>query len=91
MTRTPEQAAEWARARLGQFGWDNLCLSFVRQSYGIDYVGNWPNSLRMAGVAWDRAQFKHRETDPTRIPFGVPVFFELATVADHRRDPGGRS
>lgn len=83
MARTPEQAIEWAQARVGAFGWDNLCLSFVRQSFGIDYVGNWPNDDRNAGTAWDRAQIKHRETNPTKIPRGVPVFFELATAADH--------
>jgi hypothetical protein len=83
MARTPEEAAQWARAQLGHYGWDNLCLSFVRQSFGVDYVGDWPTSSRMAGTAWDRARFKHRETDPRKIPFGVPVFFELPTVADH--------
>lgn len=83
MTRTPEQAIEWGTARIGDFGWDNLCLSFVRQSFGIDYVGDWPTSERQAGRAWDRAKHKHPTSDAGAIPRGVPVFWELATEADH--------
>lgn len=85
MTRSAKQAMAWARARRGDFGWDNLCLSFVRQAFGVYYSpdADWPTSSRMAGVAWDRAKKKHRETHPARIPAGVPVFFEMATEADH--------
>lgn len=85
MARTAKQAVAWARARVGDYGWDNLCLSFVRQAFGIYYSpdSEWPADERMAGVAWDRAKKKHRETDPMKIPFGVPVFFELQTEADH--------
>jgi hypothetical protein len=82
-TRTAEEAIAWGRTQLGKSGWDNLCLSFVRQSFGVDYVGDWPNASRMAGTAWDRARFKHRTSDPMSIPRGVPVFFELLTEADH--------
>lgn len=83
MARTPAQAIDWAQGHVGKFGWDNLCLSFVRQSFGVDYVGDWPTSERQAGRAWDRAKHKHPETDPLKIPRGAPVFWELATEADH--------
>lgn len=88
--RKPEDAIAWARDRRGQYGWDNLCLSFVRQAYDLDYPAgwdrrggapNWPD--RNAGTAWDRATHRHRTTDPMAIPRGVPVFFELASVPDH--------
>jgi GH25 family lysozyme M1 (1,4-beta-N-acetylmuramidase) len=84
MARTQAQAIEWAQGHVGKFGWDNLCLSFVRQSFGIDYIpASWPASERDAGTAWDRAKHKHPTSDAGSIPRGVPVFFELATVADH--------
>jgi hypothetical protein len=85
MSRTQKQAVAWARARVGDYGWDNLCLSFVRQAFGVYYTpdSEWPTTARNAGTAWDRAKRKHRETDPMKIPFGVPVFFEMPTVADH--------
>lgn len=88
--RTQPEAIDWARDRLGRYGWDNLCLSFVRQAFGIDYppgwdvrggAPDWPD--RNAGTAWDRAKYKHRTTDPLAIPRGVPVFYELPSVPDH--------
>lgn len=83
--RTPEQAIAWARARVGHTGWDNLCLSFVRQAFDVYYTPDylWPVEDRNAGTAWDRAEFKHRTSNPMDIPAGVPVFFEMATAADH--------
>ena len=79
------RAILWAKARLGDSGWDNLCLAFVRQAFGVYYTpeANWPADKRMAGYAWDKATRKHHETDPNKIPRGVPVFFELKTEADH--------
>jgi lysozyme len=85
MTRTPAQARAWALDRLGESGWDNLCLKFVREAFGVDYTpaSSWPTSERQAGRAWDRAQHKHRTSDPAAIPANVPVFWELNTEADH--------
>jgi lysozyme len=85
MTRTPAEARSWALDRVGDFGWDNLCLSFVRQAFEVDYTpaSSWPTSERQAGRAWDRAQRKHRTSNPDAIPANVPVFWELNTEADH--------
>lgn len=85
MSRSQKQAVAWAKARIGDYGWDNLCLSFVRQAFGIYYNPDsaWPTPDRNAGTAWDRATKKHRTSDPMSIPAGVPVFFEMPTVADH--------
>lgn len=80
-----KRAIAWAKARVGDGGWDNLCLAFVRQAFGLNYTpeSDWPLSRRMAGYAWDKAKRKHRETNPDKIPRGVPVFFELPSEADH--------
>jgi hypothetical protein len=85
MSRTAKQAIAWAKSRKGSYGWDNLCLSFVRQAFGVYYNpdSDWHTQERNAGTAWDRAKKKHRTTNPLDIPAGVPVFFEMRTVADH--------
>lgn len=54
-----------------------LCLQFVRMSYGLPVVA--PD----AGTAWNQAKHKHPTTDAGSIPAGVPVFWELPSVADH--------
>lgn len=79
MTRTPEQAITWARAQIDHPVKDftRLCLQFVRMAYGLAALH--PD----AGTAWDKAKTKHRTTDADAIPRGVPVFWELPSVADH--------
>lgn len=57
--------------------WYRMCLQYVRLSYGI------PGGTANAGLAWDRAQHKHRTDNSSSIPRGVPVFWELPSVADH--------
>ena len=45
------------------------CLREVRECYAVG-----PAALD-AQEAWDSARFKHPETDPRKIPRGVPVFW----------------
>jgi len=54
-----------------------LCLQFVRMAFDLPAV--YPD----AGTAWDRAERRHPTTDASSIPRGVPVFWELPSVADH--------
>lgn len=83
--RNAAQAEAWARGQISgrSQDWTRLCLSFVRQAFGLDYPAGWPTSSRNAGTAWDRAKYKHATSNPDAIPAGVPVFWELPSVADH--------
>lgn len=46
-----------------------MCLREVRECYGI------PSAAPDAATAWRWAEHKHYETDPQKIPRGVPVFW----------------
>jgi GH25 family lysozyme M1 (1,4-beta-N-acetylmuramidase) len=52
---------------------------FVRLSFGVTKV------IPDAGKSWDASRYKHRTTDAGAgtIPRGVPVYWELPSVADH--------
>jgi hypothetical protein len=46
-----------------------MCLREVRECYAVDAL------YLDAAQAWDQSKHKHRETDPRKIPRGVPVFW----------------
>lgn len=77
--RGPKLAQSWARDQIARPSqdWTRLCLRFVREAFGLPAV--FPD----AGQAWDNAKVKHPTTDADSIPAGVPVFWELPSVADH--------
>jgi hypothetical protein len=79
MTRSGAQAIRWGRQQIANPSqdWYRLCLMFVRMCFGV------PMRERDAGAAWDTAQHKHPTQDAGSIPAGVPVFWELTSVADH--------
>lgn len=80
MTRTGQAAVDWAmkEAAHASRDWYRDCKMFVRLAFLVPSDGT-PN----AGAAWDRAHFKHPTSDPSSIPLGVPVFWEMESVADH--------
>jgi hypothetical protein len=54
-----------------------ICLVMVRTCYGIAAIGDVDGDGDAdAFDAWVRAKFKHPETNPARIPAGVPVFWQ---------------
>lgn len=77
--RSPDQAVAWGAEQVDHPVKDftRLCLQFVRMAYDLPVV--YPD----AGTAWDRATLRHPTHDADTIPRGVPVFFELPSVADH--------
>jgi hypothetical protein len=77
--RGPKLALSWARDQIAtpSKDWTRLCLQFVRMSYGL------PALYPDAGTAWDQAKLRHETQDAGSIPAGVPVFWELGSVADH--------
>lgn len=83
--RTGPAARAWGRAQITKTSaptstgnWYRWCKVFVRMCFNVPSDGT-PD----AGRAWDRAKFKHVESDPKKIPADVPVFWELPSVADH--------
>lgn len=77
--RSPSEAVAWGREQVDHPVKDftRLCLQFVRMAYGLPVVH--PD----AGTAWDLAELRHPTRTANSIPRGVPVFFELPSVADH--------
>lgn len=49
--------------------WTGYCLIFAHDAFGVG--AKYPS----ATSAWEHAVHKHPETDPTKIPRGVPVFW----------------
>lgn len=77
--RTGNDACAWGRRQVDQpiKDFTRLCLQFVRMAFDLPAV--YPD----AGTAWDKAERRHPTTDANTIPRGVPVFWELPSVADH--------
>ena len=57
--------------------WNNLCLQFVRTCFGV--AAKHPNAKK----AWEATTRKHKTTNASSIPAGVPVWFETGTVNWH--------
>lgn len=70
MPRSPQEAIEWGRNQMWHpsQSWYQLCLSFVRQSYGLNGL------YASAKDAWYGADHKHRTGDPGQVPRGAPAF-----------------
>jgi GH25 family lysozyme M1 (1,4-beta-N-acetylmuramidase) len=87
MVRTAAEAIAWGRAQQKRptQDWHGMCLSFVRQSFGLDYVpaSAWPNDKRFAGEAWRRSNAKHPTTNTASIPAGVPIFWNSKSEYEH--------
>lgn len=79
VVRKGNAAIAWGRGQITKPSqdWSRLCLMFVRSCHNVK--AKYPD----AGTAWDQAKYKHRTSDPTSIPAGVPVFFETPGKADH--------
>lgn len=79
MTRSREEAVAWGKRQINNpsQNWRRQCLSFVRQSFGVE------RRIPNAGMSWDQSQFKHRVASGMNIPRGVPVHWETSDVADH--------
>lgn len=71
MPRDMHQALAWAREQhqSGSTQWHGLCQKFVRSCYDV------PAFFPSAAAAWQGAELKHRETDGTKVPRGVPFFW----------------
>ncbi|MCL2542747.1 MAG: hypothetical protein FWE71_09875 [Nocardioidaceae bacterium] len=50
--------------------WHGMCQDFTHSAFGVPSDGT-PS----AAAAWERAKYRHPETDPANIPRGVPVFW----------------
>ena len=81
MPITPIAKAAIAEARRrseeGPHRDSGICLILVRECYGIPPGGN----ANMDGDAdafdaWFRSEHKHPETNPARVPRGVPIFWQ---------------
>ena len=57
--------------------WNNLCLQFVRTCFGV--AAKHPNAKK----AWEATTKKHKTTNASSIPAGVPVWFKTGTVNWH--------
>lgn len=64
--RTPEQAIDWAEAQ--HAGWGGMCLSLVRQAYGV------PGVYSAAIDQWRAPGVRHETSNLDHIPRGAPLF-----------------
>lgn len=56
--------------------WHNRCGEFTRTAFGRPSVGDFDgDGAADAEDQWKAARFKHPETDPMKIPRGVPVYW----------------
>lgn len=69
--RTPAEAIAEGRRFVAEAVYVGVgyCLKTIRTLYGVGPV--WPD----AETAWENATQRHPETDPARIPRGVPVWW----------------
>lgn len=68
---TPREAAKLGRHWVAILFWCGVgyCLRTIRSLYGV------PARDPDATTAWEQCTQKHHETDPTKIPWGVPVWW----------------
>lgn len=69
MTKTDPFAFAQAQHERPSQNWHGWCLVFVHDAFGV------PARYPSAAAAWINAAHKHPETDPHKIPRGVPVFW----------------
>lgn len=77
--RKPAEAIAWGARQIDNptQDWTRLCLSFVRQAYGL------PVGYHNAATAWANAKERHATRDPHAIPRGAPVWFDTPSPAGH--------
>jgi hypothetical protein len=69
VTPLGESAINWAASRIGDSGWYRMCLSFVRQAFGA------AGGVKDAKTSWAQTRNKFSASNPSKIPAGVPVFW----------------
>jgi len=77
------RAIRWATQRIGDAGWQGLCQMFVRMALGSS--GGFPSAIS----AWYGAKHKHRNTRPSDIPAGVPVYWSGGSFGHVALSTGG--
>ena len=77
--RTGAAAIAWAKNEIKapSRNWNALCLMFVRKSFNV--AAKYPD----ARTAWANAKKKHKTSNASSIPAGVPVFFDTSSKWDH--------
>lgn len=77
--RTGAAAIAWGKNEIKNpsRNWNALCLMFVRRCFNV--AAKYPD----ARTAWANAKKKHKTSDPSSIPSGVPVFFDTTSKWDH--------
>ena len=81
-TSTAQKAINWAKSKVGQTGWDGLCLNFVYQAYlsgaGVNITAGLPYgpSHNTAYTYWTVAPNHHTDRNP---PAGALVFWRGAS------------
>ena len=63
--------------------WTGWCAVFTRKAFGAPAIGDYDGDLAAdAEDVWKAAEHKHPETNPARIPRGVPIFW-AGGAGDH--------
>ena len=77
--RTGAAAIAWAKNEIKSpsRNWNALCLMFVRKCFNV--AAKYPD----ARTAWANAKKKHKTSNASSIPAGVPVFFDTSSKWDH--------
>lgn len=77
--RTGAAAIAWAKNEIKNpsRNWNALCLMFVRKCFNV--AAKYPD----ARTAWANAKKKHKTSNASSIPAGVPVFFDTSSKWDH--------
>ena len=77
--RTGTSAVNWAKTQTTKpvKDFNNLCLQFTRMCFNV------PAKYTSAKKGWEGAAKKHKTTNASNIPAGVPVWFKTGTVNWH--------
>lgn len=90
MTRNSEQALAWCLSQSTRptRDWTDDCYLFTRTAYDLPAVGDVDGNGRATAVdGWKAAKHRHPETDPHKIPRGVPVFWSGGSHGDGHAAP----
>lgn len=73
MTRTPDQAVDWAS--VPRSGYGGMCLKFARDAYAV------PSEFSCARDAWYGAECQHPLSGSSLagVPYGAPLFMDKAS------------